>query len=521
MIAGTRGWKTVLATAIVGVIVLCAPPSTALAEDIIKILDGGTIRGFIIEETDEHVLFRRKGGDVQEIPKDMIDYIRRGPAFEEEFKQKWDRLMAKGPDADSAFELGLWCEDRGHMKEADQCYELTIRHNPDHMIAREKLGHMQWEGKWHKTPEEYYKARGYVLYEGIWIPKQDKEKYEAGLVKLDDGTWVSKKKLEEMKKKKRMEASAPDKTRPGKKKPDKNKKNGKSKVWKRQKLDQEFYKDSSGSVPWASRKNVETKYYIIESNASKKHIKHYSKMLDMIFEKYVSVFKKAPSSKCKVRIYSSHQEFMNQEHKGGGVGGYYAPGRGLVVAYHGTFGKTGSTQTVIFHECTHQFHDMVAGIRNTQIWFIEGLATFFECSEIDEKGKIHIGVVNSLRFPTVKKETKSGRYITLDTLLRTQQSGYSGRHYAYGWSLIYFLVYTNKNNRKLFNRYWVDVANGRGEKPGSPEFKKMIGVPVQDLDDCWKEWIQVLDKDDLPEEVQTKSKDFLKDYSKRKKKKKK
>ena len=350
-----------------------------------------------------------------------------------------------------------------------------------------------------------------MKYKGDWIPKADRAKYEAGLIKLDDGTWISKKKLEEVKRRPKPVDSSATPPRPGKK-PDKEpEKASVKKPWKRQTRDDAFYEDFSGEVPWANRHHYESKHYMIESNCSLKHIKRYAKMLDAVYQKYCKTFGKPKSPrKCQVRIYARQQQMG----RGGGVGGFYGGGR--VTCYHGKFGGTGSTQTVLFHECTHQFHDMVAGIRRAQIWFTEGLAVFFECSEVDENGKIHVGVVNKDRLGTVQAGVKSGKYINLETLLRTPQRSFSGRHYAYAWTVIYFLVYTNPGNRKLFNKYWTEICCGSGEAPGSPRFKDMIGVPLQELEDCWKEWVQILGKNDLPEEVEKKSKEFFKNYKKKK-----
>lgn len=485
--------------------VLCIQTPTASAEDTIKILDGGEVKGHIIEETEDYVLIRRKSGDIQEIKRDYIEEIRRGPVFADEFKSKWNKLPPD--DADAAFELGLWCEDRGHAPEANRCFKRVIGIDPDHMVAREKLGHLYYDGKWYESPEGYYTARGYVQYNGEWIPKKDKSKYEAGLVKLEDGTWISKDKYEQVK---RRPSATPSGSRPGSGRL----KSGKKK-WKRQKLDKAFYADFSGRTPWADRRRHESKHYIIESNCSMKHVKRYARMLDLIYVKFVKVFGKPKSDRrCLVRIYASKQEFMRHTGRGRGVGGFYGGGR--VSVFHGRFGSTGSTQTVLFHECTHQFHDMIGGLHRSQIWFYEGLACFFECSEIDDHGKIHIGVVNRDRLRRVQSGIKRGRYIDVGALLATGRGRFSGTHYAYAWTVIYFLVYTNPNNRKLFNRYWTQVCCGSGERTGAPKFKKMIGVPVRELNDCWKEWVMMLGRNDLPEEVEEKSKNFFKEYKKKK-----
>jgi len=41
--------------------------SYAVAQDRIKILDGGTVEGSIISEDENYILIRRKSGDIQQI----------------------------------------------------------------------------------------------------------------------------------------------------------------------------------------------------------------------------------------------------------------------------------------------------------------------------------------------------------------------------------------------------------------------------------------------------------------------
>jgi hypothetical protein len=477
--------------------------SYAVAQDRIKILDGGTVEGSIISEDENYILIRRKSGDIQQIKRDMIEHVDRGPAFNEEFQKRWQSLPER--DANAAFELGLWCEDRGHTEEAQKCFEKTISIDPDHAIAREKLGHLFYEGKWYTNPEDYYKACGYVKFKDTWVSREDKEKLEQGLVKLPDGTWVSRESLKESEKPSPTAAPSPNPVR----------KPAEKKKWQRQVRDDAFYEDFSGSVPWEQRYKLETpkKHYILETNVSMPHAKRYADMLDKIYERYCKVFGEPSSSrKCVVWIHKDQQEFMTMHRTG--AGGFYGGGR--VVTYHGKFGTTGSTQTILFHECTHQFHDMVAGIRKVPIWIAEGLASFFECSEIDEKGNIHVGIVNGDRLDIVQQGVKSGNFIQLSQLIVTPQSRFRGEHYAYAWTLIYFLVYTSKHNQAVFNRYWTDVACGTGDDPRSTKFLKVIGIPIEKLQECWKEWVLILDRKDLPEDVEAKSKKFFEEWKQKK-----
>lgn len=486
----------------VGVVTFLLFSRGAIGEDRIKILDGGTVEGWIISEDENYVLIRRKTGDIQQIKRDIIEHIDRGPEFKEEFQKRWDSLPES--DANVAFELGLWCEDRGHSAEAQKCFEKTISIDPDHAMAREKLGHLFYNGKWYTNAEDYYKARGFVKFKGGWIPKEDKEKIDQGLVKLPDGTWVPGESLKQGETQP-SSAAAPSQ-KPVKKLAEK-------KVWQRQVRDDAFYEDFSGSVPWEQRHKLETKHYILETSTSMAHAKRYADMLDKIYEKYCKVFGEPPSPrKCLVWIHSSQQEFASIHRTG--AGGFYGGGR--VVVYHGKFGPTGCTQNVLFHECTHQFHDMVAGIRRVPIWFAEGLASFFECSEIDDKGIIHIGVVNADRLGIVQQGCRTGSMKHLSELIVTPQSRFSGEHYAYAWTLIYFLVYTGKQNRAVFDKYWTEVACGSSDDSRSTKFLQVIGIPIEKLEECWKDWVLILDRKDLPEDAEAKSKKFFEEWKQRK-----
>jgi tetratricopeptide (TPR) repeat protein len=471
----------------------------AYCEDAVKILDGGIVRGEIIDETEDYILIRRKSGDIQQLSKERIESIERGPSFNEEFERRWKSLNER--DVDGFFELGIWAEDRGRRTEAEKCYKRVIALNPDHEGARERLGHKKYKDKWYTNDDDYYKAMGMVKFGDLWVTPDEKEKYEAGFVKLPDGTWI---KREELKKRTENVPAETDTTKPKQGTPTR------KESWRRQVRDDEFYKDSSGSVPWNQRITIDTGNYILETDLGEKQRKFYAQLLEKLHAEYKKMFGEA-KMKCRVLIYSSHQEFMQLEGRPPGVGGYYGGGR--VVAFHGLFGPTGSTQTVLAHECTHQFHDMVAGIRKAPIWFTEGLSTFFECSEFDENNKLHIGIVNNDRLKTVQEEVKAGRGMSLEELLTTPQARYGGRHYAYGWSFMYMIGYGTKGLRKIFEQYWSRAVGpgGSGDNARSDAFRKIVeelGYSIDELQEFWHSWVMTLDPKDYPSEAREKSLKF-------------
>ncbi len=478
------------------VIVLWASPAYSL--DIVKMRSGSVFEGEIVGESDEQIQFKTKMGVVG-LSKEEIDSIERDVNLEAEF----DRRFQKAKTADEFYKLGLWCEGYEHETQAHRCFEKAIEVTPDHKPSRIKLGHKEHKGKWF-TEEEYNReVRGLVLHEGEWIPKADKEKLDAGFVKVD-GKWV-------------LRENAPAETharRTNKKEPVHKKKSGKG--WKPTPIfTMDEYKDTAADCSWDQRKTLTTEHYIIYTNIKDKYADKYKAMVERLYEKLCKVFnfKGQMPYKFKICIYNSKREFDRVTGKRG-AGGFYTPAQKTLQVFHGWIPQLESgTQQVIQHEGTHQFQDMVMkNMMRSPIWLLEGLAVFFESSVFDEDCNIHIGAIPKKRLEDLQKAIKGGKNLTLSALISTPQARFSVFHYNHAWSLIYWLVYTSKNNQKVFNNYWVQCCEG-GDSRNSSGFLKTIGIPIQDLEGHWKEWVLILAPEDMPEDVKEKSKKFSKKWN--------
>ncbi|MFH1421480.1 MAG: DUF1570 domain-containing protein [Planctomycetota bacterium] len=295
--------------------------------------------------------------------------------------------------------------------------------------------------------------------------------------------------------------------------------------WQRQKPDDAFYKDNSNSIPWEKRHRLETKYYSLETNVSMSQAKKYADMLDKIFEKYCDFFSKPRAAgKFLVSIYRNRDEWVNAATQRASKPGntnyaFYDPNEKRVLAYHGRNDILYCTQTNLFHECAHQFHDAVSGsIQKSLPWFYEGLAHFFTFSEIDEKGEIHIGVIDVPALEQIKRDCKSGNTLHLSELFSIPAKEFTGlRINRYAWGVVYFLLQSNDVNLKIFKNYWSKVACGTGESPKSNKFINMLGMSLEKFEECWKEWIQILEPTDTPEAVERKSKKFFRNWKKKEK----
>ena len=85
----------------------------------------------------------------------------------------YKKFLPKMPDSAAGnWKMANWCKKKGLRKERQFHAEETVRHDPDHELARRLLGYKRVDGKW-TTTEEFNKERGYVFYDGKWRMPQE------------------------------------------------------------------------------------------------------------------------------------------------------------------------------------------------------------------------------------------------------------------------------------------------------------------------------------------------------------
>ena len=94
-----------------------------------------------------------------------------------------------------------------------------------------------------------------------------------------------------------------------------------------------------------------------------------------------------------------------------------------------------------------------------KIWLIEGLAVYFEASEVKGR-RLDTSVLPSSRLSNARRSIRSNSYVPLAQLIRMEQAQFGATHYAQAWSLIYFLVNGAKGGKKRFVEYWEKTKEG-------------------------------------------------------------
>jgi hypothetical protein len=223
-----------------------------------------------------------------------------------------------------------------------------------------------------------------------------------------------------------------------------------------------------------------------------------------------------------VYINRNQMEFMQMYRKPAGVGGFYMPSSRELYTYHGTFGVTGTTLTILSHEGCHQFqHLFVKGdarqFSAMPIWLLEGMAVIFEASEIKRSGSVKLVGPHPDRMKQLQQMIKKEEHITLQKCLSTPRMQFRGKHYNTAGAFTWWLLKTSKKKRyrALYEKYLLNcvdrarrspgMGSGRGRGGGGMGSNEAVAFDAlstamtgKDLDALEKEWQKYVLKVKLP-----------------------
>lgn len=485
--------------------------------DVIYLEAGGQYKGKILRETAREVVIKTAAGEVA-VPRRDIRRLVREDDVKATFDKKWKEIELTG-DADAFYELGQWAKGQGQQlaEESKRCWEKAIALDGFHKRAREALGHVQHGGRWYSEDDYKREVQGLVRWDGRWVTAEDRDLLAQGLVQDASGAWV------------RPDGSAaptpPRRPTPAASKPDKPAEKASAvpagqprpprgspgpmqpagEPDARDKEDKAWYLDTTRVGDFDAAATIESKYYKIKTNVKPEYATRYGEMMDRYYGRFLKVFKEflppGEISKSTIWIYSSQQEFMGSTGMPDGVGGFYNTGNKRVTGYHGTFGNNGNTRTVLAHEGTHQFEDVVlqGSFGNCPIWILEGLAVFFESAFWDGEDVV-IGLVPTDRLSALKRGLQANSLIPLSQLIRTPQPQFTAYHYAHAWSLIYMVLYYggNKAVRQRCQQWFTDLMMSSRQGPVTAEMvEERCGGKDKflELEQKWKEWLGELSYD--------------------------
>ena len=145
--------------------------STAAFADEIHLRNGGRLIGDIRERRPDAVVIETGPGLVT-VPTSQVARVVTSDSALATYRQRAARLRAN--DAEGWFELALWAQDQGLNTQARQALDHVLTIHPNHSGAHQAAGHVFQDGRW-MTPEQSYRARGLVPFEGSWVTPADRQ----------------------------------------------------------------------------------------------------------------------------------------------------------------------------------------------------------------------------------------------------------------------------------------------------------------------------------------------------------
>ena len=249
-------------------------------------------------------------------------------------------------------------------------------------------------------------------------------------------------------------------------------------------------------IPWNQRHKIRTRHFEIHCNSTRQVAQAYGVLMELIRGKLAEMFKSGilRNLRAPVFVYASQDSFIENDRLGPwggpGLGGYYMPSTQQISCFHGTFGFTGTTFGVLCHEGTHYYQGLVLkDFAHIPIWLIEGLAVYFgDGSTFDPKsGKIEVGKIPRDRLAHIQEKMAYDRHTPIKELVTMKRGfgGFTGSHYADAWALIYFLVNSGTDGKRLMVEYW---ARGMEQQLNKKHFTDLAEKYFGSYDEMQKQY---------------------------------
>ncbi len=378
--------------------------------------------------------------------------------------------------------LAVFCYTHGLAFEAERLLKIYYRRHPTDMARINKLlarirniplppgGFLVYGNQWITAEERSYIDRGYVKYKGQWMT-YDEMMIAKGYVQYK-GRWRRKVEVERIEaaarrlaELKRQLAQAPPQG-----------------VIDRAGADKE-------KLPWSEAREKKTDHYIIRTNLNDNALLDTACVMESAYFNFIKLFNaRERKNKLLVEVFRTRDEYFDLGHAPPGSAGYYTAGTLK------TFYQVGHTSSVLLHEGTHQFVDMVCGPQ-PPIWINEGLATYYESWKF--KGRELTKQVNNNRLNMIRQMIHTDRYVRLTDFINIIQADYKLPQYAQGWSLVYFLIHGKEGRYEQgFRDYFehmkkraVDITTKGNREKHIALFEEKIGASIDQLEEEWKEYI--------------------------------
>ena len=185
--------RDLLAVALAVVLGTLATPQSVQG-DLVKLLNGGEVRGKIVASSDgkDKIRLESMTGATIIVDRSDTQFVTTRPAAVEEYESRSRRVK---DEVDAHWELAEWCRQKGLQTQREVHLRRLTELAPDHDKAQTILGRVWHQGKW-VDKDDLMASQGYVKYKNKYITPQELEVIENTADELErERGWFQKVKL--------------------------------------------------------------------------------------------------------------------------------------------------------------------------------------------------------------------------------------------------------------------------------------------------------------------------------------
>ena len=372
------------------------------------------------------------------------------------------------------FYLALFCYSHNLLREGEKTLINCLRLYPEQQerisrfIARYRNiplpagGFCEYEKKIITVEEKSYLEKGYVLYEGEWMPYEDMMTAK-GFVKVGD-KWITVEEQEKQEFNERNLESLKNLLAP-------------KGIIDKPGADKE-------NLSWDKARTKETDHYIIKANLTQDALDDLCFLMECFFFEACRIFKFYKESPYKLQVYVSknHDEYLKN-------GGPFGSGGVFMGSHIMTYYQPPGTTSVLLHEGTHQFVHMVCE-SNVPLWIHEGLAGYYESSKF-EGTSLKTNIINGGHLKKMQERISKRTTSTFEDIINLRIA-FSGYEYAHSWSLIYFFMnYKNGQYANAFHKYFDAIKKEGFEnvEQHNELFERTFNEKIDVIERQWEDYI--------------------------------
>ncbi len=264
---------------------------------------------------------------------------------------------------------------------------------------------------------------------------------------------------------------------------------------------------------WRNAVVEESRHFIVSSNCTDEIRTEYMDRLEAYYKYFtddwgITLSPGEIKGKLKFMLYRDYDDFLRVTKARYGVGGFFSRADNELQLFH-DMEDPDETRDTLFHEGNHLLTYLIDTSFDYPTWINEGMAEYYGTTEIDDKGKFHVGSLQYARIVSLRTDTANDQFLRLrDDIMLIEQDEYGYRHYAYGWSFVHFMMASPKYGKGFKSFFATLPKNGELETENKAysnikgtireptldsvvlALEKRFGTTVEELETEWLDYIK-------------------------------